>query len=484
MKDVLKSIDYKKVFHYFEEISSVPRGSKDNQGISDYLVQFAKDHNLAYRQDEALNVVMVKEATKGYEDKETVMLQGHMDMVCLAESGVEHDFTKEGLDLYIDGDYIKARGTTLGGDNGIAIAMSLAILDNDELVHPRLEVVITTDEEIGLLGAAALDASDLKAKYLINLDSEAENAITVGCAGGMTSICSIPVEYRKQSGDRIDITIRGLQGGHSGAEITKNRTNSNILMGRMLTELENKEAFEVIHMEGGSKDNAIPNESIVSIVVNDGAKDHVIASIKELEAVYKSELHSAEPGFNIMIEEGPQGEFDVLTNQSFEKILLFMSYTPNGIQVMSADIEGLVESSLNLGILVMDDKEVSFSYSVRSSVASYKEYLSNKLCLLAEFLGGSYTFEGSYPGWEFKQDSKLRSVMEELYEKEFGRKPVIEVIHAGLECGLLLEKMPELDIVSIGPDMNDIHTPQEALSISSTKRMFDFVLTTLEALCK
>ena len=483
-KQILKEIDYKKVFYYFEEISSVPRGSRDNKRISDYLVQFAKERNLSVVQDDLENVVIIKEATKGYEHCDAVMLQGHMDMVCIKDVTSNHDFLKEGLELVVDGDFIHAKGTTLGGDNGIAIAMALAILDSDDYVHPRLEVVITTDEEIGLIGATGLDTTSLQAKYMINLDSEEETSITVGCAGGMTAMSELPLTYKPSKGNCLKVSLLGLQGGHSGIEAAKNRTNANLLMARMIMELGRKVTFEVAHMEGGQKDNAIPSEAYVTLMVADEYMEGVVEELKYLEKVFKHELQSSEPSFYLTIENQGVKEEQVLEPADLQKVLMFVLFQPNGVQVMSSDIEGLVESSLNLGIFKMNEKQAEFSYSVRSSIASYKEFMSQKLETLTVFLGGSYHYEGSYPAWEYKKNSKLRDLCVKIYKEEFQRDPIIETIHAGLECGIIAEKMPGIDIVSIGPDMNDVHTPLERLSISSTKRVFDYVVKILESICQ
>ena len=483
MTDVIKKIDYKKVFHFFEEISNVPRGSRYNQEISDYLVDFAKQRNLCYTQDEALNVVIIKEASKGCESMDSVILQGHMDMVCLKEADSTHDFLKDPLTLHVDGDYIRANKTTLGGDNGIAIAYALAILDSDEFVHPRLEVIITTDEEIGLLGATALDMSSLKAKYMLNLDSEEESSLLVGCAGGMTSSATFTMEQEKMDGVEVKVCLMGLQGGHSGVDIAKNRTNATILSARLMMSLM-KYDYSLSCVESGEKDNAIPSLSKLTFVVKEEQAKDFIASIEEFKEIFTKELGSSEPNFTMIISEGEKGTYACLTKESFKKVLYFITYVPNGIQTWSADIEGLVESSLNLGITKVDLDKALFSYSVRSSVATYKEYLSGKIEMFTNFLGGTYQRAGEYPAWEYKQDSTLRDICIELYEEEFKRKPIVETIHAGLECGVFSDRMPGLDIISIGPDMHDVHTPKERLSISSTIRVFDYIVKILERLSK
>ncbi len=479
---VLESIDYHKIFTFFEEVSAVPRGSRYNDRISDYLVEFAKQRGLYVRQDEMKNVVIIKEASSGLEDCPAVILQGHMDMVCLSESGCDHNFFEDGLKLFIEGDLIHATGTTLGGDNGIAIAYALALLDSNEFRLPRLEVVITTDEEIGLLGATVLDTSELQAKYMLNLDSEEESSILVGCAGGLTAISKLPLEYEDKSGVELTIKVTGLLGGHSGIDIINHRANATHLLARTLMELKKEYSFAVANMSGGTKDNAIPNESIAKLIVSNEEVGLIKDVLVKLEEKYKQELLASEPGFHLQVVEGTTCEKKCLTSATFQKVILYILYQPNGIQAMSANIKGLVESSLNLGIFHMDEEIVTFSYSVRSSFASYKKFMSDKLKEFTEFLGGTYQTMGEYPAWEYKPDSKLRDLMITLYRDHFDREPIIEAIHAGLECGILADKMPGLDIVSIGPDMYDVHTPKERLSISSTKRVFDYLVKILEGI--
>lgn len=482
---VLEAIDYKKVFTYFEEISRIPRGSKNNQAISDYLLAFGKEQGLECYQDEALNVVMIKEATPGLEHVPAVMIQGHMDMVCEQDSDTQHDFFNEGLDLAIDGDYVYAKGTTLGGDDGIALAMAMAILTDKELALPRMEVVITTDEEIGMDGAAALDTSMLRSKYLINIDSEVEGILTVGCAGGMTSTLTLPLQRTTASGAKAKISIKGLQGGHSGIEITKNRTNGNILLGRLLSALQKKVDFQAITLWGGLKDNAIVRESFAELVVDPSKVTELEAAVKELTDIYVNELASSEPSLTIELEiENEVKEYPVLEKHTYEKVLIILLFTPNGIQAMSSDIDGLVESSLNLGIFKMGDDEACFSYSVRSSKSTYKDFMSDKLETLITMLGGSYSMRGVYPAWELLKESKLTEICKKVYKEQYNEDMVVEVIHAGLECGILSSKMPGLDIVSIGPNMLDIHTPSERMSISSVKRVYDYVLGVIEEIKK
>ncbi|MFA9463695.1 MAG: beta-Ala-His dipeptidase [Velocimicrobium sp.] len=470
------------VFKYFEEISAIPRGSKNCQAISDYLVNFAKNHGLSYIQDDSLNVIIKKPASVGYEKSPTVILQGHMDMVCEKTEDSSHNFLTDGLELMTEDDYLYANKTTLGGDDGIAIAYALAILADDALLHPSLEVIITTDEEIGLLGATALNTSALEGTYMINIDSEEEDVLLVSCAGGLRSDCRLPITYEKAEGKKLTISVKGLQGGHSGGEIDKNRINATLLLARLLSELK-KFSFQVSSMKGGLMDNAIPREAVAQIVICENEAYKIINEIKFLSEKYKNECRTNEPDLSIIVNQGENKTYSVMTKESYEKVLFFLSTTPNGIQTMSSNIPGLVESSLNLGIFVTNDSIAQMSYSVRSSLSSYKTYISDKLELLTKHLGGEYCTTGDYPGWEYKKDSKLRTMYATVYENIVGKEIKIEAIHAGLECGILAEKLGDIDIIAIGPNMEDIHTTEERLSISSTIRVYDVILATLKDFC-
>ncbi|MFW5629856.1 MAG: aminoacyl-histidine dipeptidase [Acetivibrio ethanolgignens] len=476
---VLENIDYKKIFYYFEEISNIPRGSKNCQAISDYLVGFAKEHGLTYRQDEALNVIIKKPASAGYESCPPLILQGHMDMVCEKKSESSHDFFKDPLQLYVEEDYLAAKDTTLGGDDGAAVAYALAILDDDTLVHPPLEVVITTDEEIGLLGATALDTFDLEGRHMINIDSEDDDTLLVSCAGGMTAHCRIPVTTQKKTGKKLTVTIKGLLGGHSGSEIDKNRVNADILLGRLLYDLK-KQSYEIISLAGGTKQNAIPREATAELLAAEADVYTILNEIKFLAEKYKNECRTNEPDLTILTTQGEEREYSCLDEDSKQRIICMLMDTPNGIQVMSSDISGLVESSLNLGVLSEENGEYCFDYGVRSSQATYKFYMSNKLEILTKQLGGTYSYDGEYPGWEYKKDSRLREIYTKAYQEMYGSVMKIEAIHAGLECGILAEKMGDVDIISVGPNMKDIHTTEERLSISSTKRLYDLICKVLK----
>lgn len=482
MNSLLIEKDYKKVFHYFTEISAVPRGSKNNTAISNYLVQFAKERNLEHYQDEFENVIIIKEATSGYENAPAIMIQGHMDMVCEKSNDCDHDFTTQGIELHVTDDYIHADRTTLGADNGIAVAYALALLDDETLQHPRLEVLITTDEEVGMDGAIGLDVSNLKGKYLLNLDSEDEGTILTSSAGGLTGTANIPINRMEAEGVKAVIAISDLQGGHSGAEIHKNRTNANKLMGRLLFELRDSVNFFVLSMKGGLKDNAIPRDNVTELVIDKEDISLFEEKVKELAIKYQNELKTSEPYLTIKSTLGKENNYSCIHPTSFEKVLFILVNSPNGVQVMSSDIVGLVESSLNLGIFHTDEDVAVFCFSVRSSVNSYKQHLASRLGYMAEFLGGEFYVRSEYPAWEYKKESELRNHLIRIYKEEYNVEPKLEAIHAGLECSFFAEKIPGLDIISMGPNMADIHTPKERLSISSTIRVYKYLEKVIEGM--
>ena len=477
---VLKDLKPERVFYYFEEITKIPHGSGNTKQISDYLVGFARAHGLKYIQDESNNVIIFKDASKGYEKAPCVILQGHMDMVCEKTPESSHDFTKDPLELVVEGDYVSAKDTTLGGDDGIAVAYALALLEDDSLCHPALEVLITVDEEIGLLGAAALDTTPLKGRYLINLDSEEEGYLWVGCAGGLTAQTNIPVKYQEADGRKYEITVSGLLGGHSGSEIDKNRANATLLLGRFLFEAREKGPYVLAEIEGGQKDNAIPRTARALILTDEETGAEIQKFAGEFTRNLQKEYTGSDDGITVTAEARGTGKEPVLHPVSLEKVLFFLIHYPNGIQKMCGYMEGLVETSCNLGITRLTPEGLACSASVRSSVATEKKALADKIAYLTEFLGGEYKAEGDYPSWEYKQDSRLRPYMVDVYEKLFHVKPQVRVIHAGLECGLFYEKIPGLDCVSLGPDMKDIHTTEEQLSISSVQKVWEYLLEVLK----
>lgn len=477
---VLKGLQPEKVFQYFEEICAIPHGSGNLTAIRDYLVNFAKERNLRYYQDDSCNVVIYKNATPGYEQAPVTILQGHSDMVAEKAPDSTHDFFHDGLKLMIEDDYITADGTTLGGDDGIAVAYMLAVLDDDTLQHPALECVITSDEEIGLLGAKDLDTSVLKGKYLLNMDSEEEGYLWISCAGGLRSESNIPVDYVEAEGEVAEIVIDGLTGGHSGAEIDKIRANANKLMGRFLFEANKTVDYTIAQLQGGTKDNAITRQCRALLVIDPDGKEALNETAAKFQADLRKEYSGTDAGITVHVEYKGIQEIHALDMVSKEKVVFFLMNVPYGIEKMSGNIEGLVETSSNLGILSLRKEYLLAQNSIRSSVGSAKMALSARIGYLTEFLGGDYFEGGDYPAWEYKAESPLRDLMVDVYTELFGTAPNVKAIHAGLECGLFYDKIPGLDCVSFGPTMKDIHTTEERLSISSTARMWNYLVKVLE----
>ncbi len=476
--NILENIEPKNVMRFFEELCRIPHGSSDTKAISDYCVAFAVSRNLDYFQDEFNNVVIYCPATEGYETSPAVIIQGHLDMVCEKEHGTDFNFKTDALNLTVNGDYISAEGTTLGSDDGIAVAMALAVMDDSSISHPKIEALFTVDEEIGMLGASAFDFSKTSGRLLINIDSEVEGVFTAGCAGGACTSAIIPVKRIKKSGSIYKIIIDGLTGGHSGIEIDKGRGNANILMGRVLYAVSEKHPVNLIALEGGMKDNAIPL-SATATVMCDGDISEIITAFN---SIFKNEYRVTDR--NVTLKAQLLGSYakSVLDSESTYDVISFLISAPNGIQSMSSDITGLVQTSLNLGILRLDDTSMTACFSVRSSIESEKQFVNSKIKTLSALCGGKTDISGEYPAWEYKENSRLRSVMTDVFERQYGHDPVIDIIHAGLECGIFSGKRHELDCVSFGPDLLEIHTTRERMSISSVQRVWKFLLEVLKEL--
>ncbi len=477
---VLSNLEPQNVFHFFEEITKIPHGSGNVGQISDYLVKFARDRGLYCIQDELKNIIIIKEAVPGYEDEPTVILQGHMDMVAVKKPDCDIDMAKEGLRIAVRGDEIYAQGTSLGGDDGIAVAYALALLDSDTIKHPRLEVIVTVDEEVGMDGARGIDLSMLTGNRMVNLDSEDEGIFLTSCAGGARIKGKLPLSEAQRQGVAVEVTVGGLLGGHSGGEIHKERGNSNCLMGRLLYRLAETFDIGISRLQGGLADNAIPRETKAVLVVEERDKEAILDVVKTVEGEIRAELSSKDPGAFLAAGEGRPGSWLCTTAEDTAKAAAWLIALPNGVQTMSADMHGLVETSLNLGILSYEDGCLLADFSVRSSVESAKQALIDRLCAVIGLAGGSFSVSGDYPGWKYRKDSPLREKMTALYEKMYGKAPKVEAIHAGLECGILGSKIADLDCVSMGPDMKDIHTTEETLSISSTGRVWEFLVRLLE----
>ena len=475
----LAGLEPANVFYYFEKLCAIPHGSGNTKPISDYLVAFAKEHDLRYIQDELNNVILFGEGTCGLEDHSPVIIQGHMDMVCEKDADCPIDMQTQGLDVTHDGKDVFAKGTTLGGDDGIAVAFALALLADKSIPHPPLEVVITVDEETGMYGAAGIDLSMLKGRTLINIDSEDEGVFTVSCAGGCRSRITLPVARRAVYGPCVKLTVEGLQGGHSGVEIHKNRANANKVMGEFLGRIQKLMPLCITKLSGGAKDNAIPRSCTVTLV----ALGMYIERINDIAAQLQQESRERydEPDAVVRGDDVDALGGNALSTEDSAKVIALLNSVPNGVQSWSKDIEGLVQTSLNLGVAELSDN-LELTFAVRSSVNAEKRALLEKLQEVAAFHGASCQEKGDYPAWEYKKESHLRDTMVRVYEDMYGNAPQVVAIHAGLECGLLSEKLPGLDCVSIGPDMQDIHTSREKLNIASTGRTWEYLLEVLKNL--
>lgn len=475
---VLENLEPKNVMKYFEEISQIPRGSKNEKEISDFLVKFAKDRDLEVIQDNFLNVIIKKPATKGFENVPSIIIQGHMDMVCEKNQGTNHDFLKDSLKLRVEDGWIKATGTTLGADNGIAVAFGLALLDSKDIPHPSLEVLITSDEEMGMSGAQNLDISMLNSKILINIDTEEEGELYVSCAGGARGVFEIPLTRVIKESEALHLKVRGLYGGHSGADIHLQRGNANKIIGRVLNALNKELELDLSHLSGGAKDNAIPREADAIFTVNN--KEKALEIIKNCEKTFKNELRVSDKGIVLEIEDTKVEE--VFDKKNTEKIISLLNLHPNGVCAISLDIENLIETSLNLGVISVKDSTIYFHSAIRSSILSKKLELIENLYLLGKTLNITFKDSAHYPAWSYRENSKIREIFINTFESINGKKPEIKAIHAGLECGLFDEKFEDIDMISFGPDIRNAHTPEEMVNIASVERVWNYFLKAIESM--
>ncbi len=475
----LAGLEPQLVFDYFEQLSSIPHGSHNTKAISDFMVRFAQEQDIRCIQDESGNILLFAPGTCALEDHDPVILQGHLDMVCEKDADCPLNMDTEGLDLAHDGNCVFARGTTLGGDDGIAVAYAMALIADQTIPHPPLEVILTVDEEVGMLGASAIDVSMLTGRKMINLDSEDEGIFTVSCAGGARATLSLKVERRMVYGPCIRLSVDGLQGGHSGAEIHKGRANANKVMGEFLGRILKLMPLCLTSFSGGSKDNAIPRSCQANVVAMGIGLERINTIAQELQAEIREKFQEPEATVQAFDVDALGG--NSLTTEDTARVVALLNAVPNGVQSYSADIPGLVQTSLNLGIAKLGE-QFSLTFSVRSSVNQEKEELLQKLRDLCAFYEGSYSQMGEYPAWEYRKDSPLRDIMVKVYQSLYGQEPQVVAIHAGLECGLLGDKLPGLDCVSVGPQMHDIHTSREKLEIASTQRVWNFLLAVLKEL--
>ena len=476
----LENLQPREVFTRFEELCNIPHGSGNLQQISDHIVSFARERGLEVTQDSELNVIIKAPGTAGYEDKEPVILQGHMDMVAVKNDDCDIDMKTEGLRVTTDGEYVWAEGTSLGGDDGIAVAYCLALLDSKDIPHPPLEVVITTNEETGMYGAAAIDLSGLKGKKMINIDNEEEGVFITSCAGGARVYSKVTMAKESVTGALCKVSISGLLGGHSGEMIKYGRGNANIIAGRLLKNLSKAIKVNLVSIGGGVADNAIPGTASLEFVVANDKVDEARNIVNNTLAELKGELEGKDDNIDISFDKISENEaVDAFSAASTESLAKMISIMPDGVQAMSAMVEGLVETSLNLGIIKTEGNLVTLEQSVRSSVESSKNVLIGKLLTIGELFGAEVTVSGQYPGWKYRQHSELRDHMVSVYEKMYGKKPLLQAIHAGLECGILSEKIDDLDCISIGPDMQDIHSASEKLSVKSASNVWEYLKAVL-----
>lgn len=473
----------KEVFFYFSKLASIPHGSGNTEQIADYCLRFAENHNLKSYKDDAGNVMIFADGTKGYENSEPVILQGHLDMVCDKITGSDFNFETDALKLCTDGNYLWAEDTTLGGDDGIAIAYILAILASNDIPHPPIEALFTVDEEIGMIGARRLDTSLLKAKRLISLDSEVEGVLTISCAGGVRAHCDIPVQYADVTDGLIALkfSLSGLRGGHSGIDINKHRKNALKIMGRFLTYLEERYEIFIADVQGGGKANAIPKYAQAIICAKNSDEKDIMHSVQTFFDILKAELKTAEPDVKLTVQQA-EVPSRVINKDCTRKLIFALMQIPNGILTMSPDIPDMVQTSLNLGIVSIESDVFTMSFLIRSNAATGKQTTIQKLNSFINYLGGKVVFTSDYPAWEYKIVSELRDTMIRTYKEVFADMPVVASIHAGLECGILAGKIGDIDMISMGPNLENVHTPDERMDIASVQRCWNYLLKVLENL--
>ena len=481
MNEILLDLEPKKIWKYFKEILEIPRPSKKEEKIKEYLVKFGKEHNLETLTDEVGNVLIRKAASPGMENRKTVVLQSHIDMVCEKNADIEHDFEKDPIEVTIENGWVKAKGTTLGADDGIGVAAALAILDSDDIQHPPLEALFTVDEETGLTGAFGLQPDFLKGKILLNLDSEDEGQIFIGCAGGQDTLAWLPYDKEPvpEGFSAFKIMVSGLKGGHSGDDINKNRGNANKILNRFIW--ENLKKFDIkLHLfDGGNLRNAIAREAYGIILVKKNKEDELKRAVKNYEAIIKAEFHKTEPHLNITVESSDIPDYVVDEDSAYE-LLNAVYACPHGVIAMSQDIEDFVETSTNLASVKFQEEDILITTSQRSSVESRKQDVTNMVVSVFNLAGAKTETSDGYPGWTPNPDSEIVELTSKLYVKLFNQEPEVLAIHAGLECGLIGDKYPDMDMISYGPTIKGAHSPDERLEIESVKKFWDLTLEILK----
>lgn len=481
MNNALGSLKPEHIWKHFEAITEVPRPSKKEEKIVAFMEEWAKKEKLEYKKDELGNLAIKVPATPGWENKETVVIQGHLDMVCEKNRGVEFDFDNDPIKVKIDGDWVKAEGTTLGADNGIGVAAGMALATDPDAKHGPLELLCTLDEETGLTGASSLEEGMVDGRLMLNLDSEEDGVLYIGCSGGIDAKGFF--EYIKESvpanSAAVEIKILGLQGGHSGLEIERGFGNAIKMLGRVLVTLDNKYEMNLATIEGGSKRNAIPREAFAVITVPNEKVEDVIKDVAELEATLQAEIKTVEPKLTIEAVKTEAPEF-VIDAKTKSNLILTIFAMHHGVLKMSADIEGLVETSTNLATVVMNEKEIEVGTSQRSSVGSENKEASEMVMAIFK-LAGAKTWQGDgYPGWKPNVESPLLDIVKSSYKELFKAEPEVKAIHAGLECGIINMKYPDMDMISFGPTIMGAHSPDERLEIKTVQKFWDLVLQVLK----
>lgn len=480
-KQIITGYQPERVFRYFEELSAIPRGSGNESGVADYLQSFAAARGLSCYRDKLNNIFIKMPASTGLETKPALLFQGHMDMVCEKNADVKHDFMKDGIELVLhENGILSANGTTLGGDDGIAVATMLALLDGEIPVHPAFECLFTVSEEVGLDGAKGFDYSRVSARTMINMDSENEDIVTAGCAGGCRSDITVPLTLIAAEGEALRVSLTGLCGGHSGENIKDGRANANKTMGRLLLTLAEAQPMHLLTLHGGSKDNAIPRECFAEIAVKDANTAKTVLS--SVAASIAAELGEGDRNFRV-VTESITLPARMADEESTMHILGVIGCAANGVLEMSRNIKGLVEFSRNLGVITAQEDAIDFVFSSRSAIESQLEASLRELSALAALCGGTARHYARYPGWNYAKVSPLRDRWLAAYEEIFEKRPTVNVIHAGLECGLICAAVPDMDMISVGPNMKDIHSPDEKLDLRSCERFFRVLSRVVASFC-
>lgn len=479
MQYIIRGREPAAFFRFFEEISAIPRPSYHERAIADYLVAFAKERGLAYSRDELNNVFIKMPATPGQEHRAPILFQGHTDMVCEKNADVVHDFLKDPLDLWLDGNLLRAKGTTLGADDGVAVALMLTLLDGTLAEHPAIECLFTTAEEVGLNGAHGFDYSQISARRMVNVDSELLGNITCGCAGGIRTDLHLPVETEPFAGTAMRVAIGGLMGGHSGENIDSGRANANKLMGRLLAKLQPECDFRLISVEGGSKDNAIPRECVALLAVSDF--DRAEELLSEEAALIARELVAEDRGFSLTVEDA-EATAVMLSKESTARVTAVLAAVPNGVFEMNHSVKGLVEYSRNLGVVRTEDDAMDFVFASRSSIESRLDASTRELDAMASVIGATTKHYSRYPGWSYAEKSDLREAYIKAYGDVTGDMATVNVIHAGLECGIIYSHIPDMDIISIAPTLHDLHSPNESLDLSTVETFWKTIVRLIEIL--